>query len=199
MLKQTLATLRPISEAPGLSDGSSLRRGLEPPVSPFLDINALYRRYGDMVLGRCRTLLRNEADAQDACQEIFLKAYRYRDGFRGDASPSTWLFRIATTTCLNSLRSRRRRPEDPVEEMPPQPSVDSVLDQLEVRQLLDLLLAEQDERTRDCMVYHYVDGMTHEEVGELLGISAAAVRKRISVFRTSVQDRAPGWLQEVGP
>ena len=194
MLK-ALAALRPVREA-SASDGARAAGGLQVQVAPSLDISALYRRYGDMVLSRCRTLLRNEADAQDACQEIFLKAYRYRDSFRGDASPSTWLFRIATTTCLNTLRSRRRRPEDPVEEMPPQPSVDSVLDQLAVRQLLDLLLGEQDERTRDCMVYHYVDGMTHEEVGDLLGISAAAVRKRIHVFRSSIQDHAPAWLLE---
>ncbi|MFZ5482572.1 MAG: RNA polymerase sigma factor, partial [Myxococcota bacterium] len=63
-------------------------------MSPALDVPALYRRYGDLVYGRCRTLLRNEADAQDAVQEIFLKLHRYKDSFRGESSPSTWLYRI---------------------------------------------------------------------------------------------------------
>lgn len=164
-----------------------------------LDIPALYRRYGDLVYGRCRTLLRNDADAQDALQEVFLKLHRYRDSFRGEASPSTWIFKITTTTCLNRLRTRRRRPEDPVEELPPLPTTDSVLDTLAVRELCDRLLDGADERTRECVVYHFVDGMTHDEVGELLGISGAAVRKRIATFRASLATNPPAWLSESDP
>ena len=169
-------------------------------VADPLDITALYRRYGDLVLGRCRTLLRNEADAQDTVQEVFLKLHRYRDSFRGESSPSTFLFKITTTTCLNRIRTRKRRPEDPVEELPAvREGTESVLDRLAVRDLVDRLLAGQDERTQDCVVYHYVDGMTHDEVGELLGISGAAVRKRISTFRTSLRDAPPSWLAEIAP
>ncbi len=167
------------------------------PVVDPLDITALYRRYGDLVLGRARTLLRNEADAQDALQEVFLKLHRYRDSFRGEASPSTFLFKITTTTCLNRIRTRKRRPEDPVEELPPVEGTDSVLDRLTVRDLVERLLSGQDDRTQDCVVYHYVDGMTHDEVGELLGISGAAVRKRISTFRSSLRDAPPPWLAEI--
>jgi RNA polymerase sigma-70 factor (ECF subfamily) len=161
-----------------------------------LDIPALYRRYGDLVLGRCRTILRNDADAQDALQEVFLKLYRFKDNFRGDAQPSTFLYRITTTTCLNRIRSRRRHPEDPVEELPPLPSTESVLDALAVRQLLDTLLNEADDKTRECLVYHFVDGMTHDEVGEMVELSGAAVRKRISTFRASLSERRPAWLEE---
>jgi RNA polymerase sigma-70 factor (ECF subfamily) len=164
-----------------------------------LDIPALYRRYGDLVIGRCRTLLRNEADAQDATQEVFLKLHRYRDSFRGEASPSTWLFKITTTTCLNRIRTRRRHPEDPVEELPPVAGTDSLLDALAMRDLVDRLLAGQDERTQTCVVYHYVDGMTHDEIGGLLGITGAAVRKRIATFRAAIRDTPPPWLSEVDP
>jgi RNA polymerase sigma-70 factor (ECF subfamily) len=164
-----------------------------------LDITALYRRYGDLVLGRCRTLLRNEADAQDALQEVFLKLHRYRDSFRGESSPSTWLFKITTTTCLNRIRTRRRHPEDPVEELPPQPSTDSLLDGLALRDLVERLLSGEDERTQACVVYHYVDGMTHDEIGVLLGITGGAVRKRIATFRGALRDNPPPWLSEVEP
>lgn len=157
-----------------------------------LDIEALYRRYGDLVLGRCRSLLGNEADARDAVQEVFLRAHRYQDSFRGDSSPSTWLFRMATNHCLNVLRTRRRRPEDPVEELDWAP--DTVLDRVALRDLVHRLLVDQDERTRECVVYHYADGMTHDEVGELLGISGAAVRKRLGLFRKAVAPMAPTWL-----
>jgi RNA polymerase sigma-70 factor (ECF subfamily) len=166
------------------------------PVVADLDIPALYRRYGDLVFARCRTLLRNEADAQDAVQEVFLKLHRFRDSFRGDSSASTFLYRITTTTCLNRMRSRRRRPEDPVEELPPLPSSESVLDALAVRQLLDELLADADDRTQACLVYHYVDGMTHDETGEMIGLSGAAVRKRIAAFKDGISGRSPPWMED---
>ena len=164
-------------------------------VTGSLDIPALYRRYGDLVLGRCRTILRNDADAQDAVQDIFLKLHRFSEGFRGDASPSTFLYRVTTTTCLNRLRSRRRRPEDPVEELPPLPSSESVLDALAVRQLLDELVAGADDKTVECLVYHYVDGMTHDETGDMVGLSGAAVRKRIATFRSALRDNPPPWME----
>lgn len=164
-----------------------------------LDVADLYRRYGDLVLGRCRNLLRNEADARDATQEVFLRLHRYRDGFRGDASPSTYLFKITTSTCLNRIRSRRRRPEDPVEELPAGATTDSLLDTVALRDLLDRLMVGADDRTRECLVYHYVDGMTHDEVGALIGLSGAAVRKRIATFRQELREAPPAWLQEVEP
>jgi RNA polymerase sigma-70 factor (ECF subfamily) len=161
------------------------------------DLEDLYRRYGDLVVGRCRSLLGNDADAREAAQEIFLRLWRYRHGFRGEASPATYLFKVTTTTCLNRLRSRRRRPEDPVEELPPSAAVtDTMLASIEVRQLLRLLLEDEDERTQAAVVYHFVDGMTHEEAGELLGLSGAAIRKRIAQFRARVAGGPLAWLRE---
>lgn len=162
-----------------------------------LDVEALYRRYGDMVLGRCRSLLGNDADAQETTQEIFLKLFRYRDGFRGDASPTTYLFKVTTTTCLNKLRSRRRRPEDPVEDFPTVPYDDSNEASLEVRDIVQRVLATADPITQACVLYHFIDGMTYDEIGELVELSGAAVRKRVAKFRTSLQDSPPAWLSEV--
>ena len=159
-----------------------------------IDVEVLYRRYGDMVLGRCRTLLGNDEQAQEACQDIFLRIHRYRESFRGEARPSTFLFRVTTNHCLNLLRSRKRRPETAVDDLSYVP--DTVLDVVELRQLLDKLLVGQDERTQQCVVHHFVDGMTHAQVGELLGVTDAAVRKRIARFRADVAHLAPPWLEE---
>lgn len=162
-----------------------------------LDVEVLYRRYGDMVLGRCRTLLRNDAEAQDACQEVFLKVHRYRDSFRNEAKPSTYLFRVTTTVCLNRIRSRGRRKEDLVDEPAPVPVVDGHLNRADLRQLVVLLLDEADERTQACVLHHYVDGMTHKEVGAMLGLSGAAIRKRIATFKTRLAANPPAWLGEL--
>jgi RNA polymerase sigma-70 factor, ECF subfamily len=160
-----------------------------------LDITALYERYGDMVQGRCRTLLGDAIEAQDAAQEVFLRLHRYRDRFRGDASPATYLFKVTTTTCLNVIRSRRRRREHPVSELPPVAANDSMMSRIEVRDLVQHHLAGEDERTVAAVVYHYVDGMTHRETGEMLGVTGAAVRKRIAGWRRRVAARGtPGWL-----
>ena len=164
-------------------------------MAPKLDIAALYRQYGDMVYGRCRMLLGNAADAQETTQEIFLKLHRKRHQFRGESSPTTYLFRVTTTTCLNQIRTRKRRREDLVEEMPPTVPHDGLLPAAELAVLLEQLLAPEDERTQACVVYHFIDGMTHAEVGAMLGISGAAVRKRIGNFRRrAIARHRAAWL-----
>ncbi len=161
-----------------------------------MDVAALYRRYGDMVLGRCRSLLRNDADAQEVAQEVFLKAHRYKDKFRGDSSPSTWLFKITTTTCLNRIRTKKRHPEDLIDEPLPIGVEDGMLASHELRDLVSRLLDTADEGTQAAVLYHYYDGMTHAEAGELLGVTAAAVRKRISTWRKAIATNPPAWLEE---
>lgn len=169
-----------------------------------MDVADLYRRYGDLVLGRCRTLLSDEDEARDACQDVFLKVHRYKNRFRGEASPSTYLFHVTTSVCLNRLRSRKRRKEDLVETLPTarvleaRPT-DTLLDKLQVQDILKRLLHGVDETTRLVLFYHFADGMTHQEVGDLVGLSAAAVRKRISKFRSSIEDSPPPWLAEAVP
>lgn len=169
-----------------------------------MDVAELYRRYGDLVLGRCRTLLSDEQEARDACQDVFLRLHRYRLGFRGDSAPSTYLFHVTTTTCLNRLRSRKRRKEDLLETFPAAPSLeprtnDTILGALQLRDLVQRLLADADETTRLILLYHFADGMTHEEVGNLVGLSAAAVRKRIARFRATLEEAPPPWLAEAVP
>ncbi|MEM7675507.1 MAG: sigma-70 family RNA polymerase sigma factor, partial [Myxococcota bacterium] len=70
-------------------------------------IAALYERYGRLVENRCRFVLRDADAAQDAMQEVFVKVIRNLDQFREEASPSTWILRIATNHCLNRLASER--------------------------------------------------------------------------------------------
>jgi len=187
------------SAAYHVAEGTRAPRGA-PITRQVFDLEDLYRRYGDLVVGRCRALLGNEADAQEIAQEVFLRVWRYRHGFRGEASPATYLFKVTTTTCLNRLRSRRRRPEDPVgdKEIPFPAATDTLLNALEVRQLLRMVLEEADERTQAAIVYHFVDGMTHEEAGQALGVSAAAIRKRIAQFRARLTGGRFAWLEEAG-
>ena len=66
-----------------------------------------------MVLAVCQSILHHEQDAQDVHQEAFLKAYRHLGNFRFECSFYTWLYRIVTNLCLDHLRRRKSRREDP--------------------------------------------------------------------------------------
>jgi RNA polymerase sigma-70 factor (ECF subfamily) len=75
--------------------------------------DALVRRYDQSVLRLALHMLGNEQDAQDIHQEAFIKAYRHLGNFRFECSFYTWLYRIVTNLCLDQLRRRKSRREDP--------------------------------------------------------------------------------------
>jgi RNA polymerase sigma factor (sigma-70 family) len=75
-----------------------------------VDVDALYRKYGPMVIRRCRRLLVDEEQAMDAAQETFVKILRYQARL-DDKAPSSMLYTIATNICLNMMRSAKRRPK----------------------------------------------------------------------------------------
>ena len=74
-----------------------------------VDVEAFYRKYGPMVLRRCRTLLRDEDMALDAMQDVFVQVLRRQESLH-DAAPSSLLYRIATNVCLNAIRKKKRGP-----------------------------------------------------------------------------------------
>jgi RNA polymerase sigma-70 factor (ECF subfamily) len=139
-----------------------------------------------MVLRRCRRLLRDENEALDACQDVFVRVIRHRA--RLDARyPSSLLYRIATNVCLNRLRDSRRAPIT---------RDDVVLDAIarieepgagsEARLLLARLFGRHPESSRTMAVLHYVDGLTLEEVATETGMSVSGVRKRLRALRASL-------------
>jgi RNA polymerase sigma-70 factor (ECF subfamily) len=75
--------------------------------------DTLVRRYDQSVLRLALHMLSNEQDAQDVHQEAFIKAYRHLGNFRFECSFYTWLYRIVTNLCLDQLRRRKSRREDP--------------------------------------------------------------------------------------
>ena len=96
--------------------------------------DTLVRRYDQSVLRLALHMLSNEQDAQDVHQEAFIKAYRHLSNFRFECSFYTWLYRIVTNLCLDQLRRRKSRREDPA----------TVVDA--VGEEMDLLSNVQDER-----------------------------------------------------
>ena len=151
-----------------------------------LDVGALSRRYGPMVLRRCRRLLRDDEEALDACQDVFLRIVERRKQL--DARyPSSLLYRIATNVCLNRLRDRARRPEDAdAERLDAIARIEEPAGGSHARLLLNWLFARHPESTRTMAVLHYVDGLTLEQVAAECQMSVSGVRKRLNRLRQDI-------------
>jgi RNA polymerase sigma-70 factor (ECF subfamily) len=152
------------------------------------DVERLCERYGPMLYRRCLRLLRDEDEAMDACQDVFVRVLERRS--RLDARhPSSLLYRIATNLCLNRIRDRRRR--DAVtgdgELLERIASAEDGESATGARLLLDRLFGRQPESSRTIAVLHYLDGLTLEQVAEAVGLSVSGVRRRLRMLRLGVQ------------
>jgi RNA polymerase sigma-70 factor (ECF subfamily) len=147
------------------------------------DLRELYEKYGASVHGRCSYLLRDRSKAEDAMQDVFAKALTHYMSFRQEASPLTWLMKIATHHCLNLLRAERAGWHARFErEARARGSTDPGPQVFEMRELVVQMLALVDQETQAVAIHYHVDEMTLEEVAALLGRSVPTVRKRLSEF-----------------
>ena len=147
-----------------------------------IDVAALYQKYGPMVLRRCRRLLRDEDEALDVMQEVFVRVLKNQRTLSLEY-PSSLLFRMATNLSLNRLRDKRRHPLLPGDEILGRIAVRSDLD---APLVLGRLLGRHPESTRTMAVLHYVDGLTFEQVARECGMSVSGVRKRLRGLRADL-------------
>jgi RNA polymerase sigma-70 factor (ECF subfamily) len=146
------------------------------------EIEASFDRYASMVWRRAVAIVGDPAEAEDVVQDVFISALQSAERFERRSEVSTWLYRITTNVALNRLRSRGRHRAKldahaatadlraPIEAEP------------EHRVLVRRLLAAADEREAAAAVYVYVDGMSHQEAAELLGVSKRTVGNLIERF-----------------
>jgi RNA polymerase sigma-70 factor (ECF subfamily) len=144
-------------------------------------VSALYRQYGPVIYWRCLKLLGDEAAAEDATQETFLRVHRHLDHAPDADEALRWLWRIATNHCLNEVRNRKRRPE-PTDQLPDVPSGVALEQLLTDRDLVAQIIGRVDHKLRAVAWVHYVDGLEHVEAGRVLGISRRTVANRLADF-----------------
>lgn len=155
----------------------------------------LVRRHSASAFRLALRLTGSEADAEEAVQEAFLQAHRGLPGFRGEARVSTWLYRIVTNAALMQARRRPRRTEsleaylpsfgpddlhahlDASQPIPGLPDEDAA--RAELRDKALDVLAALPEGQRAAFVLRDLEGLSSDEVGEVLGVDAAAVRQRV--------------------
>ena len=147
------------------------------------------------VYSLCLRILGDPQDAAEATQDAYLKAWRGLQGFRGEASFQTWLYRVASNAALSKHRGRRRRQrhetglqDDVLTEIPAVGSVEATAGaRIEVR-ALETALSRLPEQHRTAIVLRDVYGLSIEEIASQLGISETAAKVRVHRARKKLKD-----------
>lgn len=163
----------------------------------------LLREHGGAMLAVARRLVRDEEDARDAVQEACLSAFRSLDRFESGCRLATWLHRIVVNCCLMRLRTRRRHPEEPIEDLLPKfqedghqvdhPSedwsepVDALLQRREVCALVRQSIDRLPETYRTALVLRDIEELSTEEAAGLLGITENALKIRLHRARQALR------------
>lgn len=154
---------------------------------------ALVRHHQPAVYRVALRMLGSDADAQDAAQETFVRAWRGLARFRGDSAVSTWLYRIVTRRCLDVIAARR--PADDLEQVVPAGGADPA-ETVELRERLravtDAIAALPGEQ-RAALVLREFEGLSYQSVAEVLDTSVPAVKGRIHRARLAVLKQTTAW------
>jgi RNA polymerase sigma-70 factor, ECF subfamily len=149
-------------------------------------LRGLYRRYAPRVYAVVRRIACDDALADDWAQEAWIRVFRALPEFRGEAAFSTWVHRVAVNSALQGLRTRSRHDD---REMPlsfdragpaPAPTV--------LRFSLEKALARLPDGMRQVLVLHDVEGFTHDEIGEMLGIAAGTSKSQLFKARAKMRE-----------
>jgi RNA polymerase sigma-70 factor (ECF subfamily) len=162
----------------------------------------LVRAYDQKVLRLAMNLLRSPEDARDVYQETFLRVFRNLNNFRFDCSFHTWIYRIATNICLDLLRKRKVRKEEP----PVLTTPDGTVDRLEsapeqradldpqkyllsgqIRRRVKAALADLSPRERMVFELRHYEGLRLRNIGEALGTTEEAAKN--CLFRATQKMR----------
>ena len=190
----------PLSES---SDAALVQRAKGGDLDAF---EALVGRHEQQVFSLAMRLLRHQQDAEDVTQQAFLSALENLNGFRGDASFSTWLLRIAAHAALKIIRKRKGLPlvsleenTEPAEESEHIPHPEFIADwrqspeqlahQREVQRLLNEALDRIDEKHRLVFLLRDVEGLSIRETAQALGLTESNTKVRLLRARLDLREQ----------
>lgn len=179
----------------GTTDADDLRLAAECTAGEPRAFEEIYRRFGSRMKSIAYNHLGTMADAEDAVQESFLKMHRAASTYTGEAAFSTWAYRIVVNTCYDLIRRRRRRPEEtPIEDRDGRmviekqsPSVDDAK-----RMTLRKLLSELPEQKRTVFTLFEIEGLSHAEIGAILGITEGNSKWILFATKKELQEKWRG-------
>ena len=162
----------------------------------------LLREHGGRMLAVARRLVRDEEDARDAVQEAFVSAFRSLDRFEGGSRLATWLHRIVVNCCLMRLRSRQRRPEEPIEDLLPKfledghqapasvawsEPVDEPIHRKEICGLVRESIDRLPESYRTVLILRDIEELSTADAAAMLGVTENALKIRLHRARQALR------------
>jgi RNA polymerase sigma-70 factor (ECF subfamily) len=162
----------------------------------------LVRNEGPRMLSVTRRILKDDDEAREAVQEAFVSAFRARAQFHADAKISTWLHRIAVNAALSRLRSRRRRPEDSLDDLLPrfnpdghhaerfaswQEPADVTISRRQTAEQVREAIDSLPETFRTVLLLRDIEGLSSQETASMLKITPNAVKLRLHRARMALR------------
>ena len=153
----------------------------------------LVSTYREMIVSTCYGFLRNQQDAEDVAQEVFIQVYRSISSFRGESKLTTWMYRIAVNRCLNRLRSTKSQflvSIDEVFEASGPSDTRSPFHSLENKErgeFLQRAINKLPENQRTAFVLSKYEGLANKKIAEIMEMSLSAIEALLNRAKKNLQ------------
>lgn len=167
--------------------------------------NDLVRKYEKQVYNFAYRLTGNYDDANDVAQDAFLRVFNAIGSFRGDASFSTWLFRITTNVFLDERKRAKAHPQSSLDEylelgessvarqiVDPSPTPEVVLEESERAQILSKAISDLPEYQRAMVTLYHSQQKSYEEIAEIMDLPIGTVKSRLNRARLALKEKLSG-------
>jgi len=175
-----------------------------------MDFDALVDKYERPIYNLILGLIGDRDEAADLTQETFVAAYKARESFRADASPYTWLYRIAVNRCKNRFKEKDRRGKHEGPSLDAQPGMERLaepgrpgsrlpeeaLQRKELRDAIQRAIRELPYDYRIVAVLRDIEGLSYQEVADAAGISLDVARTRIARARGMLRAKLADYLNQ---
>ena len=162
---------------------------------------ALVSAYECKIYNLALRYLGNREDAMDASQEVFLRVFRFLPGFQEESGFSTWIYRIGVNVCKDMLAKRAKRGELSLE-LPDEEEdyrtaevadrrydPEAIVEQADLRESLAEAIGQLPQQQREMIVLRDIQGLSYEEIGQVLSLEAGTVKSRLSRARENLRKK----------
>jgi RNA polymerase sigma-70 factor (ECF subfamily) len=191
--------------SPGTTEAELVRRARKGELAAYDD---LVRLYQERVYATVYHMTANHEDANDLAQEAFIKAFQALKSFKGGSSFYTWVYRIAVNKTINFLKQRKNRSQMSLNDLDFNAEHDPDLVALisdktprrdanlsELQEKLNEAMQKLSEPHRLVVTLHDVQGMSHEEIAQIMGCNIGTVRSRLFYARQQLQAYLSDYLK----
>jgi RNA polymerase sigma-70 factor (ECF subfamily) len=174
-------------------------------------VSELLRLFQGKIFNLAMSILKNESDAEEATQDVFMTVIRKADTFKGNSALYSWMYRICVNTCLMRLRGKRRNDTVSIEEFMPvfteegmhaspmddwSKEVERKALNEELGQMIRKFTDQLSEKYKVVFVLSDVEGLSNEETAQILGLTVPAVKSRLHRARLYLREQLSRYLLE---